>query len=509
MSALNILKKLNRRDTQLFPKLPKINKKIKYLSISIVFTIFTILLSRKILAVYQLAPPTIEQYQQKQKAMGDGNNQESWMNEAATSNVMVATNAIGGTLSNDVLTGKAKATWVPGGLIGFTNKSIAALYMPPFSGIEYLASIKDNFLGKPAYAQGIGFKGLQPIQSIWKGFRNTTYVIFSLVFIIMGVMIMLRVKISQQAVATIQNTIPKIITSLILVTFSYAIVGLLIDLSYVIEAILLYTIFHATGDNPFNDPNLTIGKIMTSGDISSLIWAVVPNWLILKYVGIISLIITGVSAAVSGGSLAWLGLLAFGLIYLVIFLTIFINVVKLFFGLAKCYIVIILKTIIAPLEIAFGAIPNMKIGFNTWFTDIIANLLVFPISVAFITLVNGLVNATYNVDNNGMWLPPGVDTLNWWAGGVGGGILPVAFAFAGLVLIAKLPTMIPEFVFQIKPSPWGKAIGEGASAFVKNPIVNLGKNVVTERITNKLNPKKYLIQPNPNKPKNDTGGKER
>jgi hypothetical protein len=29
------------------------------------------------------------------------------------------------------------------------------------------------------------------------------------------------------------------------------------------------------------------------------------------------------------------------------------------------------------------------------------------------------------------------------------------------MIISKLPKMIPEFIFQIKPSPWGNAIGEG------------------------------------------------
>ena len=62
-----------------------------------------------------------------------------------------------------------------------------------------------------------------------KAFRNFAYVLITLLFIIMGLMIMFRVKIDPRTVVSFQSALPKIIMALILVTFSYAIVGLLID----------------------------------------------------------------------------------------------------------------------------------------------------------------------------------------------------------------------------------------------------------------------------------------
>jgi hypothetical protein len=141
------------------------------------------------------------------------------------------------------------ATWVPGGALGFTNSLIASLYAaPPASGVMYLADLWHNkFLGKPAYAQGVGFKGLQPILPLWRGFRNVVYLLSSLIFIIIGIMIILRVKISPQAIVTIQSAIPQIITTLILVTFSYAIAGLAIDLMYLFQDMAIATLFTAMG----------------------------------------------------------------------------------------------------------------------------------------------------------------------------------------------------------------------------------------------------------------------
>jgi len=60
-------------------------------------------------------------------------------------------------------------------------------------------------------------------------------------------MIMLRVKISPQAVVTVQSAIPKLITTLILVTFSYAIAGLVIDLCNLVEALVVALLFSVKG----------------------------------------------------------------------------------------------------------------------------------------------------------------------------------------------------------------------------------------------------------------------
>lgn len=108
-----------------------------------------------------------------------------------------------------------------GGAIGLMGNMIAVLYTPPASSGDYFRYLADNFgLVKPAYAQtGIGFQGLKPLLAVWTVFRNMAYVILVLVFLVIGVAIMLRVKIDPRTVMSIQNQIPKILITLILVTY--------------------------------------------------------------------------------------------------------------------------------------------------------------------------------------------------------------------------------------------------------------------------------------------------
>ena len=57
---------------------------------------------------------------------------------------------------------------------------------------------------------------------------------------------MFRMKINPQNVATFQSAIPKIVTTLILITFAYAIAGFMIDLMFVLFN-LIPSVFQASG----------------------------------------------------------------------------------------------------------------------------------------------------------------------------------------------------------------------------------------------------------------------
>ncbi|MFH1832780.1 MAG: hypothetical protein ABH816_01250 [Candidatus Levyibacteriota bacterium] len=130
-----------------------------------------------------------------------------------------------------------------GGAIGMMGSLIAMTYTPPLHTGDYFQDLAKNFgLAKPAYAQGagVGFQGLQPLMGLWSAFRNIVYLLFVIVFVVIGLAIMLRVKIDPRTVMTLENQIPKIIIGLILVTFSFAIAGFLIDLMWV----MIYLIFN-------------------------------------------------------------------------------------------------------------------------------------------------------------------------------------------------------------------------------------------------------------------------
>lgn len=150
-------------------------------------------------------------------------------------------------LGSDPKTGKIGFVEGGGGAIGLAGGSLMVLFNPPIHTGDYFNYLAQNFgLAKPAYAQqGTGFSSLSPLISVWSVFRNIVYLIFVVLFVIVGLAIMLRIKIDPRTVMSIENQIPKIIVGLLLVTFSFAIAGFLIDLMWVV-IYLVYSVISST-----------------------------------------------------------------------------------------------------------------------------------------------------------------------------------------------------------------------------------------------------------------------
>lgn len=127
-------------------------------------------------------------------------------------------------------------------LFGFFTNLITLPYAnPPASGVYWAYSGLQNagFLPRVYAAEGIGLAALTPIKEIWSLFRNLLYMVLVLILIAIGFMIMFRMKINPQTVVSIENSLPKIIIALLLITFSLPIAGFLIDLTYIIMGIIL------------------------------------------------------------------------------------------------------------------------------------------------------------------------------------------------------------------------------------------------------------------------------
>src|SRR5258708_2003486 len=153
-----------------------------------------------------------------------------------------------------------------GGAIGFMTEMIQNTYTPPLHTKDYLQYMSSNFgITKSAYAAAAsGFDSLKPLQAVWIAFRNIVYLIFVLVFVLIGLGIMLRYQIEAKTVMTIQNQIPKIIVGLLLITFSYAIAGFLIDTMYISMYVIYGTLSQshiANVDVSRYDPAYMQGKV--------------------------------------------------------------------------------------------------------------------------------------------------------------------------------------------------------------------------------------------------------
>jgi hypothetical protein len=132
-----------------------------------------------------------------------------------------------------------------GGAIGGMNSMITVLFTPPLHASDYFHNLAQNFgVTKKTHAQavgGVGFQGIIPLLKVWIAFRNIVYLLLVIIFVIIGLAIMLRIKIDPRTVMTIQNQIPKIIVGILAVTFSFAIAGFFIDLMWVF-CYLMYNI---------------------------------------------------------------------------------------------------------------------------------------------------------------------------------------------------------------------------------------------------------------------------
>lgn len=123
---------------------------------------------------------------------------------------------------------------------GVMSQLMAFPYMnPPASGVYWVKDTLQNagFIPNTYAAEGIGFSSIKPLMNLWKVFRDVSYMLLVLFLVAIGFMIMFRVKINPQTVISVENTLPKIAVTMILITFSFAIAGFLIDLMYVLMAI--------------------------------------------------------------------------------------------------------------------------------------------------------------------------------------------------------------------------------------------------------------------------------
>lgn len=372
---------------------------------------------------------------------------------------------------NDVTTYK--------GALPFLSQAIGTVYEnPPASAIYYASNILQSLGGKAAYAQnqGFGFDRLGPILHIWKAFRNVTYVLFTLIFVVVGLAIMLRVKISPQAVITIENAIPKIIGSLILVTFSYAIAGFMIDLMNVIMALGI-SILTSQGIQPSliqifgwapPIPAAQVGpqKVMNWGFYSLTAMFFAPKrglMLIGRIIGAMIGVLTLNPLAGIAGSL----LVGPSLVKLIWSVIALVLMFKLFFALIKAYINILISVILSPFQIMLGAIPGLQAGgFGKWLKGIFTELMIFP-AVAIIAIIGNYILQKVNLGN--LWVAPliGPPELNlapdWFPEfGISGRISSVftqtIIGMGFLIILAKIPDIIRQAMKT--ETGYGAAVGE-------------------------------------------------
>jgi hypothetical protein len=370
----------------------------------------------------------------------------------------------------------------------------------PLSAISYFKDFGRKFHIIPeanAQTTGFGFSALDPIREIWKGSRDISYAILVIITLVFAFMIMFRVKISPQVIITVQSALPKLALTIVLVTFSYAIAGLLVDLMYVVIAI--FSILFAsmlksatpstiTGifnfmvkGQPFNLPvqlgtlGLWILYLTLFAFAFAIVFVIVGGALVsaLASIVLIALIGSGIGTIV-----VIIGILAL----LIVVIALMVILFKTWWMLIKAFANIILLTIFAPLQLTIGTlVPNL--GFSAWVKSYVSNLAIFVTTgilyfLSFFFLIQAIVEALKSITGGDIvkvllqLLFGSFASSGFFSGGVTTEWPPLlgtnlgGLAFLFLVVSFVIFTMIPkaaqlvESIFSGKPFAYGTAVGE-------------------------------------------------
>lgn len=343
----------------------------------------------------------------------------------------------------------------------------------PASAGVYVADLMQRINPiEPAYAQGIGFTSLDPILPLWKATRNMANLFMVVVFIFVGFAIMFRYRLNPQTVVNIQNALPQLVITLLLINFSYAIVGLMIDIMY----ISMYLIF-----------NVAINTVFTNGEEQTKLASAIFNQSFLRN----SLRFAGdTRAAADLGQLIEdvlpdvgplndvVGAIAGVLAYLVLLVVITFNAFKVFFALLGAYIQIVLAVIFGPLKLLMNAYPGSQ-AFTSWIKGVAAHLAVFPVVISMLLILFALTGK-YGAG----------DTLQ--EGGERSGFSPPQLTtsspegYNGLIALGIILTL-PTIVDQTKKAMGAEGSGIGGDAFAGGALGGaIGGALANNPVTNTL-----------------------
>lgn len=279
------------------------------------------------------------------------------------------------------------------GLTGMVDRGVYALFNNP-PEVDVVAHLAQEWVPGYSNADSVyadGYSDLQDthVDRIWSSVRDIAYIGYVLIMIVIGFMIMFRHKIGGQTMVTIGNSIPKLVVSLVLVTFSFAIMGLIIDIGgFILSLVKVILYGNGGGGIAIDNPIKLFGSVL-SGDVAKNIAKETVGTLGIG--GIVGFLVTGgVKGIVIGGIIS-------ALLAIVVLGIVLVGAIKLWITLVKSYLSLIVNVIVSPLAIMASAIPgNESSGMNI-FKSALRNVLVFPVAY-------GIVNLPYYAEMKGISL---------------------------------------------------------------------------------------------------------
>lgn len=382
------------------------------------------------------------------------------------------------------------------GLLGVANNLLASAYAyPPASlSYSYYQSFSQLFSAPQAHAAsgGLGLTALSAFAFFWSLNRNITYCFIIICLSIIGLMTIFRHKIETNFVIQLDKVILRTVLVIVMITFSYAIAGLLIDLMYLLllmifsmakqsnlaQAQNVESLFgHVTADEIFryltlqSDPNLLVQNFISLipvdfrqvtegflGNILSLqLYPSVSSGLhdmatTIETSAGASLGISGSAEFDPGGAAASIlsiplsgligaalsGLLVRLILTVAVYFALLFLYFKILFILIGSYIEIVFSVILAPYLLIIDIFPGKNYTVS-WLKRLVANIITFPLLAVFFIVGASVTQAITSSTN--AFLPPPLSGIS----------RSVLGTIVGIGILLAIPGMIDRFKRWILP----------------------------------------------------------
>ncbi len=324
-----------------------------------------------------------------------------------------------------------------GGLLGIATGLIATIYSnPPIHAQQYIADISSSFGIVPKAEAQVGGAGGQVILTVyplWLVSRNFAYVLMTVIFIVVGVMVMFRQRINPQTVITLQAALPGLVVGLILITLSYFFAAILVDIGF---AAVYIVGFYFMQTQPVGTPNniqtlvqsnvLSVFSFFVNAvhnvDFQPAIEAVLQSirgsaestldWLVrfiaCEYSEAIGSVASGIPIVGPFAQVA--GCLGFAetavvnkgyfmslIAWLALFFILLYTMIQVIRKLLMNYITILFLTLTAPFHFLIASLPGQQGVATTWARNMLCNVLAFP-GVFAVFYFSAFILSTGNTD---------------------------------------------------------------------------------------------------------------
>ncbi len=328
-----------------------------------------------------------------------------------------------------------------GGALGTLARAVDSVYTNPPNHLVnknefFREALANNILNpQPAYAQGYGTDLLKSLTflSLWKLFRNISYLALAAVLAIFGLMVMFRAKADPRTTVTFQMALPRVAVALVLIYFSLPIAGVLMDSGEVASTVI----------KGMFCPGCTINHVTVLANFGQI-------WKDFSFLGNLDIHIDDKIDP-----------------FIKILLSIFALtvVLKLFWTLISRYVTLVLQAILGPVHFVMGVLPGRDDAAGRWVKEMLVNVLTFPGILFLINIAYVIKDSAAATSLPTILVQPGATDP---AKAVN---LSGLMALGILSLAPKIPALLEE-MFDVVPGAHSSRAGADPGSMLKGvPVV--------------------------------------